>query len=384
MSDDDARKLHMIARRVSLVLAISAAAVMAGTTARSEAAADCDAIYNRAGHGKTFYEYNPTYIDRGSVFAWPEARPEDEGLNVTILAHAINQLVVSPSVRSVLVARNGKLVAESYAHGGTVDRANNMHSASKSILSALVGIAIRDGHIASVDEKVATFLPEYFVDGDSAKAQITVAHLLTMSAGIAWSEDITEYQIEDEANWVHAILARPMVANPPGQTFDYSTGLTHVLSAVLTAATGTSTCDFAHKHLFGPIGITAEHWGRDPQGIYSGGYNLYMTPREMAAFGQLYLQNGLWQGAEVVPGDWINRSFQRHFETDDDFHYGYLWWLRELDGHAVAIAWGWGDQIIAVMPSLAIVVVVTTDTAGSAPDFDVAGFLRDGVIAAVE
>ncbi len=374
----------MNVRSLYLALAIGAVIALTGAPAHSDAAVDCEAIYQRAGHGETFYEYNPTYVDRGVVFDWPEAKPEDEGFNAAVLAQAVDQLVVSPMVRSVLVARHGKLVAERYAHGGTVDRANNMHSASKSILSALVGIAIREGHIASVDEKVAAFLPEHFADGNNARGQITVAHLLTMSAGLAWSEDVTEYQIEGEDDWVYAILARPMVANPPGQTFDYSTGLTHVLSAVLTSATGMSTCAFAHQYLFGPIRITAEHWGRDPQGIYSGGYNLYMTPREMAAFGQLYLQGGRWQGVEVVPGDWINRSFQRHFQTDDDHHYGYLWWLRDLDSHAVAIAWGWGDQIIAVMPSLAIVVVVTTDTAGGAADFDVAGFLRDGVIAAVE
>ena len=204
------------------------------------------------------------------------------------------------------------------------------------------------------------------------------------------TEDVTEYQIESEADWVGAILARPMT-DTPGEVFNYSTGLTHVLSAVLTAATGMSVCEFAHRHLFGPMGITAEHWGRDPQGIYAGGYNLYLTPREMAAFGQLYLQQGRWQGVELVPAAWVETSLQTQQTDDAVYSYGYLWWLRQLAGHDVAIAWGWGGQLLYVIPDLEIVVAITTNTADDHAGADTEefssrahGFIRDAVIPSVE
>lgn len=351
---------------------------------------DCEAIYDRPGHGETFYESNPTYVDRRGAFAWASASPRDVGMDETILNRGMDDLLSVPMAFSVLVVRDGKLVAERYNDNSAADHANNVHSASKSILSALVGIAIREGYIKSVDQKVAEFLPAYFDDGNADKAQITIAHLLTMSAGLAWREDLTEFAIQTEEDWVAAIMGRALM-DTPGSAFHYSTGLTHVLSAVLSAATGMSTCDFAHRYLFAPLDITAEHWGRDPQGVYSGGYNLYLTPREMAAFGQLYLQGGLWKGEQVVLSGWVAESWQPHQTEDEDYSYGYLWWLRAFGGHQVAFAWGWGGQMIFVVRDLDIVVVVTSDSGGDASALEgrnsarrAMAFLRDGVIAAVE
>lgn len=374
-----------------LGLVAGAMAALTMTAARAETApVDCEAIYDWPGHGRVFYETNPTYHDPAGVYAWPTASPREMGVDAALLDPAIKGLLASPTAAGVLVVRNGKVIAERYANGSAADQANNIHSASKSMLSALVGIAIREGLIDSVDQKVADFLPSYLDDGDADKARITIAHLLTMSAGLAWEEDATEYAIEDEADWVGAILARPVVTEP-GESFRYSTGLTHVLSAVLTSATGLSTCAFAHRYLFGPMGITAEHWGRDPQGIQSGGYNLYMTPREMAAFGQLYLQGGSWHGAQIVPADWVATSLRPQQVDDDVYRYGYLWWLRDLGGHDTAIAWGWGGQLIYVVADLDLVVVITSDTSDDLPMTEIEGFanrahqfVRDAVIPSVE
>ena len=374
-----------------LALSLAAAAILAPVVVHAQSVTvDCEAIYDRPDHGETFYESNPTHLDRRGAFVWASGSPRDVGMDETILNRGIDDLLSVPTAFGVLVVRDGKLVAERYGNGSAADHANNIHSASKSVMSALVGIAIREGYIKSVDQKVADFLPAYFDDGDTDKAQITVAHLLTMSAGLSWSEDLTEFEIQTEEDWVAAIVSRTLM-DTPGSAFHYSTGLTHVLSAVLSAATGMSTCDFAHRYLFAPLDITAEHWGRDPQGVYSGGYNLYLTPREMAAFGQLYLRGGRWQGEQVVPSAWVGESWQPHQTDDEDYSYGYLWWLRAFGGHQVAFAWGWAGQMIFVVPDLDIVVVVTGDSSGEASPLDdgnfasrAMAFLRDGVIAAVE
>ena len=379
----------MNSRRISIALGIAAMASITAQPARSEPAVDCDAIFDRQGHGETFYEDNPSYRDPAGPLDWPAAAPSDEGIDATLLNEGIDELLAAPNALGVVVVRHGKLVAERYANGGAADRANNMHSASKSILSALVGIAIRDGYIEGVDQEVAAFLPGYFADAGADKSGMTIGDLLTMSSGLAWQEDLTEYVIQNEPDWVGAILGRDMTG-APGETFHYSTGVTHVLSAVLTAATGSSTCEFAHRHLFGPLGMTAEHWGRDAQGISSGGYNLYLTPREMAAFGQLYLQGGNWRDVQIVPAEWVSESWTAHRIVDDTYDYGYLWWLREIMGRFVAQAWGWGGQMIYVVPDLGIVVVTTSNTADDVPVLEGSDFVRhadrfvrDAVIGAI-
>jgi CubicO group peptidase (beta-lactamase class C family) len=135
--------------------------------------------------------------------------------------------------------------------------------------------------------------------------------------------------------------------------------------------------------LLHPLDIAPEHWGRDPQGIYSGGYNFYMTPREMARFGQLYLQQGMWEGRQLVPAAWIAQSWQAAWDTGGGWDYGLLWWLTERRGHAVAVAWGWRGQLVYAIPDLDIVAVVTTDTSRDFPEVDAIDFIADTVIPSV-
>src|SRR5262249_23711576 len=135
-----------------------------------------------------------------------------------------------------------------------------------------------------------------------------------------WSEDTTENEIQTTPDWIAAILGLPM-ADTPGATFNYSTGNAHLNSAVLTAAAHTTACEFIHTNLLAPMGIVAEHWGRDPQGYFSGGYNLYLTPRELAKFGLLYLHGGNWHGQQLVPSAWVTASMTA--QTDAGAPYSY-------------------------------------------------------------
>ena len=266
------------------------------------------------------------------------------------------------SILSLLVIRHGCLVYERYYHGSAHDQSNNIHSASKSVLEALLSIAIQRGAIRGWNDRVSTYLPEDFAGACAGKRRMTIRHLLTMSSGLRWVEDRTEYQIQRKRDWVRAVLAAPL-RHRPGTHFLYSTGNTHVASAVLQRATGMKTSAFARKYLFGPLGITAEHWGHDPRGVDSGGYNVYLTPRELAKFGLLYAQGGLWHGQRVLPASAVARASTRVWRVDSDFSYATGWWCRRLSGHGMFFCWGWGGQFVYVIPDLDVVMVITEDTA---------------------
>ena len=171
------------------------------------------------------------------------------------------------------------------------------------------------------------------------------------------------------ANWVRHALARPMFAQP-GETMEYSTGNTHLLSAILTKATGRSTWQLANETLAKPLGFTFAQWPRDPQGIYFGGNDMLMTPRQMLAFGELYLDKGRANGVQVVPERWAARSCEGRvresrpgrgvFGPMGDRRYGYGWWVGDFGGRETCFAWGYGGQYVFVVPDLDLVIVATS------------------------
>ncbi|HFE66849.1 MAG TPA: class C beta-lactamase-related serine hydrolase [Chloroflexi bacterium] len=342
----------------------------------------CAEIGQRPDGKQTFYEPNPTYTDPAPDTFWQTAAPEDVGLDGRRLNKGLEAMEKERSLFSVLVIKDGLLVAERYYNGSAADQSNNIHSASKSFLPMLVSIAIEQGYIRGLDQPIYQLLPaRYELAGE--KRQITVRHLLTMSSGVDWEENWTEFWIEEEPDWVGAILAREQAA-PPGAEFNYSTGMTHVLSAVLTEATGMSTCEFARQNLFDPLGITIEHWGRDPQGVYSGGYNLYMTPRELAKMGLLQLQNGRWQGRQIFP-QWMAQQAPLEVWSEDDGGYGMLWWRQKIEGYNAVVAWGYGGQFIYLIPELDLMLATTENTADDHwnAEIDPADFMRRYVLPAL-
>ncbi len=348
-------------------------------------AADCLGLLRRmhppAGR---WYESNPTYTDpRDDTADWHFSTPEAEGLDPLLLEAGGNSIAGNSCIFSLLVVRHGKLVYERYYQGMDKSRANNIHSASKSLLQALIGLAVEKGCLDGWDTPVSAVLPGLFVDAPQGKRDITVRHLMQMSSGLLWTEDSTEYALEKTPDWVQAIVALPQLY-APGNSFNYSTGNTHLASAVLQQATGLPTHAFAAENLLDALNITVEHWGcPDPQGVDSGGCNVYMTPREMAKFGLLYLRGGLWEGRRLLPASAVAQAAEGIWPVDAEFTYDTGWWSRTISGHPMYFAWGYGGQFIYVMPDLDLVLVTTENTAGTPDEIDAGILIRDYVIPAV-
>jgi CubicO group peptidase (beta-lactamase class C family) len=267
-----------------------------------------------------------------------------------------------PRLHSLLVSRRGEVILERYYNGARATRPANIKSASKSYISALVGIAIERRLIPGVETPIVTYFPELAKDRDPAKRTITIEDLLTMRSGLESTSNRNYGAWVQSRNWVQHALARPLLS-PPGTQMQYSTGNTHLLSAILTKATRTSTWQFASDTIAKPLGFTLARWPQDPQGIYFGGNDMLMTPRQMLAFGELYLDRGRAGGRQIVPESWIDRSFiTRGRSPISDQEYGYGWWMRELGGHRAYYAWGFGGQYIFVVPDLDLVVVTTSSS----------------------
>ncbi len=364
----------------------AAMAVLACTAqAADRPAVDCDTIWQTPAHGE-WYDWTPTYTDPYDDTAdWRFSSPEQQGMDSQTIANGVASVSGDSDLRSIIVVRNDTIVHEEYFHGGTRFEANNIHSASKSILSALLGIAIDEGYISGVDQTISSIMPQYFSSypGPDDRRDITVRHLMTMTAGLDWVEDNTEYTFGPSDNWVQKILDRGLDYSP-GTTYEYSTGVAHLASAVITNATGMSTCEYAHTRLFEPLNINAEHWGKDPQGIFSGGYNVYLTPREMAQFGLLFLNDGKLNGQQIIPAAFVAESLSDQVRESAAYDYGYYWWKRELAGYDTAIAWGWGGQFIYIVPDLDLMLVSTSDTSTNGNEINAERLLRQYIIPAVE
>ena len=265
-----------------------------------------------------------------------------------------------PRLHSLLVSRDGTLVLERYYNGASATRPANVKSVAKSLISALVGIAIERRLIPGVETPIVTYFPELKRDRDQRKTTITVENLLTMQPGLESTSNRNYGAWVQSRNWVQYALSRPMLANP-GEWMDYSTGNTHLLSAILTKVTGTSTWQFANENLARPLGFTLPQWPRDPQGIYFGGNDMLMTPRQMVAFGEIYLRRGRRNGKPIVPERWIETSMVPRGRSGwSGQRYGYGWWIRDVAGHSAFYAWGFGGQYIVVVPELELVVVATS------------------------
>jgi CubicO group peptidase (beta-lactamase class C family) len=350
---------------------------------RATAAFDCGTIQGPLSTNR-FYEDNPTYTDPVDDSAsWTISTPESQGMDSSGLERASTALADLPYTWSFLVIRRDALVFERYYHGSAKNQSNNVHSASKSIWGAAIGIAIDQGRIPSADATIATTLPARYGSAMSPETRtITVRDLLTMTSGSHWNEDTTETEIQQTPDWVAATLQLPRAATP-GTLFNYSTGDTHLSSAVLASATQTTACEFTHKNLLAPLGVVAEHWGRDPQGYFSGGYNFYATPRELAKFGLLYLHDGRWNGTQLVPAAWVEASMTNQVDAGAPYSYGYDFWLRDIAGHHVAMAWGSGGQMIYIVKDLDLVVVMTTNTRDFTQDsFNGLSIIEDHVLPA--
>jgi CubicO group peptidase (beta-lactamase class C family) len=304
-----------------------------------------------------------------TVTPWWTSTPEDQGMDSARLAGMLEAVEARwLDLDSVLVIRNGAIVAEAYYPPYREDTKHELYSCTKSFCATLVGIAIDQGHIAGVDEPALSLLPgRTFEEVDARKEAMTLEDLLTMTSGLDWPEGDPIYRaMYQSPDWVRYVLGRPMVA-APGTAFNYNSGASHVLSAIVQQATGTPTLRYAQKHLFGPLGIDAR-WGVDSQGIAIGGWGLQLTPRDMARLGLLYLDEGVWEGQRIVSAEWVRAATSKHVETDGELGYGYQWWTYPTHGAYAAL--GRGGQMIFVWPQERIVVVFTAGDMDHQPQFD--------------
>jgi CubicO group peptidase (beta-lactamase class C family) len=265
-----------------------------------------------------------------------------------------------PLLTSLIVAHNGRIQREAYFHGLQAGRAVNIKSASKSILSALVGIAIAEGEFGE-QSRISDLLPDYFRDiRDPTRRALTVRNLLTMKAGLQGTSFDNYSEWVNSRNWVRYALQQPFEC-APDDCMVYSTGNSHMLSVILTRQTGMSTRTYAQRKLFTPLGMQLRGWARDPQGFDFGGNEMFFTPRDMLKFGELYRQRGVYNGKRILAEAWIERAWGEYATSPWNGHrYGYHWWSREYDGLKVHFAWGYGGQFIFVIPARQLVVVATS------------------------
>jgi CubicO group peptidase (beta-lactamase class C family) len=302
-------------------------------------------------------------------YDWPVSSPEDQGIDSRILSNAFDHAERLGFVHSLLLVRDGKLIGERYFNGTDKYYADHTCSTGKSYTSALVGIALGENFLTSLDQKMMDFFPEYAkADLDPRKFDITIQHLLQMRAGYPFEEsgDFIEPWYESPDMMKFAIDV-PLVAEID-QTYAYSSHCSHILSGIVTKATGMSTYEFAKYYLFDPLGVSVKRWDQDSLGYYFGFGWLWFSPRDMARFGYLYLNSGMVDGQQIIPAGWIEDSiqsysedaswFKKHFE---DFGYGYQWWLAKAGGYDVYFALGHGGQVIINVPELNMTVVVTAN-----------------------
>lgn len=265
------------------------------------------------------------------------------------------------SLRSLIIQQNGEVISERYFKGRTPNRAFNIKSASKSIIGLLTGIAIEEGFIPSIDEPISTYFPDYFEENpDPKKESITVRNLLSMQAGLRSTSSRYYGAWVMSDNWVEYALDQDFITDIDGRMV-YSTGTSHLLSVIITKATGMSTKAFAEQYLFDPMGIEVGGWDRDPQGYYMGGNNMALKPTDLLKIGQMLIDDGIWYGEQIITKDWIVDSFKTYtFSNYNPYGYGYQWWNKETAGYTTFFAWGHGGQYIMMVPELDAVVVMTS------------------------
>jgi CubicO group peptidase (beta-lactamase class C family) len=295
---------------------------------------------------------------------WQTSTPEEQGMDSTALAKLV-EFGTGRSFDSLLIARHGRLVLDAYYAPYSADSPHVLNSATKSVIGTLVAITYKDGLLDNFDHRVLDFFPERNPAAiDDNKRAITVQNLLDMTSGLDWPEPLdgrpeTSIKMVNSLDWIKFILDRPM-SNAPGETFNYNSGNSQLLSAIITKLTETDVADYATAKLFGPLGISTFSWAGAPK-FRTGGFGLAMLPRDMAKIGYLYLRNGEWDGKRLLPAGWADKplhaTIDMKLRMEPDLRYSNSFWA--LPNKHVYMAVGYHCQLIMVFPDLDIVAVTT-------------------------
>jgi CubicO group peptidase (beta-lactamase class C family) len=305
---------------------------------------------------------------------WKVSTPAEQGLDPKLVAELYLDAAHLETLYGLLVIKDDHLIAEGYFNKGSVEQKARLQSVTKSYTSALVGIALDQGHLLSVDQKMMDFFPE--VAGkitDSRKTQITIWHLLQMRAGYPWEEtDPGLWKALLSGHYLPLVSEIPLISNP-GTEFNYSNLTSNWLGIIVARACDTDLKSYAEKHLFLPIDTKVGDWGQDRDGHYNGCGGLHFTARDAAKFGLVYLNDGKYKNKQIVSASWIEKSLKPYSKnawlTKDkmnkvgryfrDLGYGYQWWSANVGDHNLDFAWGHGGQLIVLLDELEMIIVVT-------------------------
>lgn len=308
----------------------------------------------------------PAFSHAGSE-AWTVSSPEAQGVDSAKLADMLEHVANNDiNIDSITIVRNNHLIMDARFHPFEFDTMHIINSCTKSVMSLLVGIAIDKGFIKDVHQPVLELLPEKAPENpDANKKAMTLEHLLTMTTGLecrdSWRYRWTGlFEMRQSDDWARHVLGLPM-AEPPGTRFEYCNGASFLLSAIIQETSKTTTLEFARKHLFDPLGIREVKWSASPDGVYIGSGDLWLTPRDMAKIGSLYLNGGKWGDRRIVSEKWVETSTSPHITANLFSHYGYQLWI-DASGFYTAV--GYRGQFIFVAPDKNLVVAFTGDLEG--------------------
>ncbi|QOY35484.1 serine hydrolase domain-containing protein [Anaerobacillus isosaccharinicus] len=303
---------------------------------------------------------------------WQTKSPSEVGLDEGVIEELIEE-ISNTDVNTMFMIKDGYLVKEYYKGSALKGRTTPINSATKSIISALIGIAIDKGYIESIDQKVSDFIPELLKDDiESDKLTWTIEYLLTMSVGSQWDEFNGQSfgDMIGSNNWIDYMINQPLT-DEPGETFNYNSGASHLLSVIIERATGMTTKKFADEYLISQIGIKTGvldyYWLTDPDGYYTGGHGIDIEPIELTKFGYLFLNGGKWEDTQVISRGWVELSTSFHIITNlSDVglgDYGFQWWVDEFEWNGQPIPYyyaaGAGGQHVYVIPTFDFIVQFT-------------------------
>lgn len=307
-------------------------------------------------------------------------------MNSLNLHHTLQQIIPPLDLRSCLVSVRGEIVYEHYRNAQAETDIAKINSCTKSIISALICIAMDQGLLPEANTPISTFFPQLTSDPDPRKPAITLEQLLTMTAGFNWDEfggQNSFPRMTRTDHWVNFALEQRL-RHEPGTHMEYNSGVSQILSSILMQHAGMSVAAYAERYLFGPLGIQDYEWEQDPQGVHTGGFGLRLLPTDLLRFGQLYLQEGKWEGKQLISSQLVKRSTQPFITVPPPNHgsYGWHWWVdqyagQHLDDNSVPqhqptdsehpksldyyYARGFGGQYVYVVPELELVTVLTND-----------------------